>query len=79
MTEREKIPLRLLAQDIEALRKGQQEIRKDLAEIKRLLKARPAAKPSGPDVAGKIFNLGDNPTRGSDTAGLTLIEWTDYQ
>lgn len=71
-----------LQQEIEALKKGQDQIRKDLAEIKRLVEARPAAaaaRPSGPAVEGKVFNLGDNPVRGASTASLTLVEFTDYQ
>jgi len=70
-----------LRQEIEALKKGQQEMRKDLAEIKKLVQARPAAAaaPSGPNVAGKIFELGDNPVKGDPTAKLTLIEFLDYQ
>lgn len=66
--------------DIEALKQGQQEIQKQLAEIKKLLETRPAAAaPKGPNVAGKIFNLGDNPVKGEPTAKLTLVEFTDYQ
>jgi len=71
-----------IKKDIEALKQGQQQIQKDLAEIKKLVQARPAAapaRPPGPDVAGKVFNLGDNPVRGEQTASLTLVEFTDYQ
>ena len=69
-----------MQRDIEALKQGQQEIQKQLAEIKKLLQARPAAAaPRGPNVAGKIFNLGDNPVKGEQTARLTLVEFTDYQ
>jgi protein-disulfide isomerase len=69
-----------LRQEIEALKQGQQEIQKQLAEIKRLLQARPtAAAPSGADVKGKIFDLGENPVKGDPTARLTLVEFTDYQ
>jgi protein-disulfide isomerase len=72
-------------QEIEALKKGQQEIQKQLAEIKALLQARPAAAaapaapPPGPDVKDKEFDLGANPIRGKDTAKLTLIEFSDSQ
>ena len=69
-----------LEKEIEALKQGQQQIRKDLQEIKRLLqqKQRPAA-PSGPNVTGKIFDIGNNPVKGVPTAKLTLIEFLDYQ
>ncbi len=69
-----------LKQEIEALKQGQQQIRKELSEIKTLLQKRPtAAAPSGPNVSGKIFDLGDKPVKGEPTAKLTLIEFLDYQ
>ena len=69
-----------LKQEIEALKQGQQQIRKELSEIKTLLQRRPAAAaPSGPNVSGKIFDLGNKPVKGEPTAKLTLIEFLDYQ
>lgn len=69
-----------IKRQIEALKAGQQEILKQLDEIKKLVQAqaRPAA-PMGPNVKDQVFNLGVNPTRGSDKAKLTLVEFTDYQ
>ncbi len=70
-----------LKQEIEALKKGQQEIQKQLAEIKTLLQARPAPPPAAPtlNVKDVPFNLGANPIRGADSAKLILIEFSDYQ
>jgi len=68
-----------LRAEIDALKQGQQQINQQLQEIKKLLQARPAAAPRGPDVEGKIFDLGDNPVKGASTAKLTLVEFTDYQ
>ena len=70
-----------LQQDMEALKQGQEEIKKQLEELKKLVQQRPAAaaRPSGPNVKGKVFNLGDNPVKGAQTAKLTLVEFTDYQ
>ena len=67
--------------EIESLKKGQEAIQKDLAEIKKLIQAQPAAaaRPAGPDVAGKVFDLGANLVKGEQTAKLTLVEFTDYQ
>ncbi len=70
-----------LREEIEILKKGQQEIRKQLDEIKKLLQTgavRPA-RPSGPNVTGVVFDLATNQVKGADTAKLTLIEFTDYQ
>src|SRR5262245_17593686 len=65
---------------IEALKQGQQEILKQLDEIKKLIQARPAAAaPSGPNVKDMVFNLGANPVKGESTAKITLVEFTDYQ
>jgi hypothetical protein len=66
-----------LKKSIEELKKGQQDILKELADIKKQLQAR--AQPAAPDVAGKVFPIGENPTKGPDTARLTLLEFTDYQ
>ena len=55
------------------------QILKQLEEIKKLVQARPAAGPSGPNVKDVVFDLGANPTKGSATAKLTLVEFTDYQ
>jgi len=69
-----------LRDEIQALKKGQEQIQKDLQEIKKLVQAqqRPAA-PSGPNVKGKVFNIGTNPSKGEQTAKVTLVEFTDYQ
>ncbi len=70
-----------LRDEIRALKQGQEQIQKQLEELKRLVQARPAAAaaPSGPNVSGVVFDLGDNPVKGPDSAKLTLVEFTDYQ
>ncbi len=73
-----------LRKQIEELKKGQDEIRKELADIKRLLQASAAraaapAAPAAPDVRNLVLDVGNNPFRGEATAKLTLVEFTDYQ
>jgi len=70
-----------LQKEIEALKAGQQEILKQLEEIKKAIQARPAAPaaPSGPNVKDVVFSLGTSPVKGPATAKLTLLEFTDYQ
>ena len=71
-----------LKKQIEALKRGQIEIQKDLDEIKQLLRTNNAAArrvPAQPSVRNKVFELGLNPVKGSPNAKLTLIEFTDYQ
>jgi len=70
-----------LRKQIEELKKGQDEIRKELADIKTLLQASAgrAAAPAAPDVRNLVLDVGSNPFRGEATAKLTLVEFTDYQ
>ncbi|MBN2320081.1 MAG: hypothetical protein JXR49_13440 [Acidobacteria bacterium] len=68
-----------LKKEIEALKQGQQMIRKELQEIKSLIRAAQPARPKVPDVRDVEFNLGDNPVLGENTASLILVEFTDYQ
>jgi protein-disulfide isomerase len=70
-----------LRNEIAALKKGQEKMSADLAEIKQLLQKGqvPPSPPRNPSVAGKTFDLGDNPVRGNDDAKVVLLEFTDYQ
>ena len=69
-----------LQKEIEALKQGQQQIQKDLQEIKRLVQQqRSAPARSGPNVRNKVFDIAANPVKGLPTAKLTLIEFLDYQ
>jgi hypothetical protein len=54
-------------------------IRKELQEIKALIRAAQPARPKTPDVRNVEFDLGENPVKGKNTALLTLVEFTDYQ
>ncbi len=68
--------------DIEALKQGQAEMKKQLEEIKKLLAARPTPapqRPAGPVVKDVEFDLGDTVITGDVKAPLILIEMTDYQ
>jgi protein-disulfide isomerase len=69
-----------IRQELEALKQGQQEIRRLLQQIQRQLQARQApSRPAGPSVEGKTFDLGSNAVKGDAGAGLTLVEFSDYQ
>ena len=70
-----------LRNEIAALKKGQEKMSADLAEIKQLLAKgqAPASPPRSPSVAGKTFDLGNNPVMGNDDAKVVLLEFTDYQ
>ncbi len=66
-----------LKDEVEALKKGQQEILRQLQEIKSLVQTQ--ARPAPPGVKDVVFDLGKNPVKGPNAAKVTLIEFTDYQ
>jgi hypothetical protein len=68
--------MEVLKEKIDKLEKGQTAIRKDLADIKRLLQAsgRPAA---GPTEA--VLDLTGKPFKGDPEAAVVLVEFSDYQ
>jgi protein-disulfide isomerase len=68
-----------LWEEIQALKRGQEEIRRQLLEIKQLIQARQAAEPAAPDIRNVPVDLGNHPTKGNSAAKLTLIEFSDYQ
>lgn len=69
-----------LRKEIDELRKGQQEILNQLKKIEGQLQAKPKpTAPKGPNVKDVIFEIGDNPVVGPNSATVTVIELTDYQ
>jgi protein-disulfide isomerase len=66
-------------EEIQALKRGQEEILRQLLEVKQLLQNRPAIAPAAPEVRNVPLDLGNRPARGSTAARLTLIEFSDYQ
>lgn len=70
-----------VADRLDALERGQEQIQQQLAEIKKLVEGqvRPAAAAAGPNVDGVELDLGDNPIKGQAGARLVLVEFTDYQ
>lgn len=68
-----------LKKEVEDLKKGQQQILQQLQELKQMLQSQAQARPAAPNVKDVVFNLGTNPTIGSEQAKLTFVEFTDYQ
>ena len=65
-----------LRNEIRELRQGQEAIRKELEEIKRLLLAKAApARPAPPDK----INIAGRPIRGDENARVVMVEFSDYQ
>lgn len=60
---------------------GQEEIKKELAEIKKLIEERPAApkRPTAKAFESADINIAGSPVLGKADAPVTIIEFTDYQ
>ena len=63
--------------DIEELKRGQAEIKKELAEIKKLVT--PPPPPPAAEKLGAAVAVGSIVTRGNKSAPVTMIEFSDYQ
>jgi len=73
-------PAQEMRNEIEALKRGQQQLQKELQEIRRLLQARQATPLAAtPSVWNQVFDLSAKPIKGETTAKLTVVEFTDYQ
>lgn len=68
-----------VTKDIEELKKGQQQILQQLQELKQLIQSQPRPAAAGAAVKDVVFDLGANAVLGSESAKLTLVEFTDYQ
>jgi protein-disulfide isomerase len=66
-----------MKKDIEALKAGQQAIQNELAEIKRVLQSRPGA--AADALPAEPVSIANEPVKGSGTAKVALIEFSDYQ
>ena len=64
-----------MKKDISALKEGQQAIQKELAEIKTILKQKPAPA----EFKETVINVENDPSKGDKKAKLALIEFSDYQ
>jgi protein-disulfide isomerase len=65
-----------LKKEVEALKKGQLQLQRELQEINALLRRR---QPSATDVQNVVLPIDGFPSKGSQSARLILIEFTDYQ
>jgi protein-disulfide isomerase len=72
-----------LKKEIQSLKAGQQQIQKELAEIKTILQTaarNQAAGAPAPDKAvNAVVNIAGEPVKGNKDARLTLIEFSEYQ
>lgn len=68
-----------LKEEIQTLKQGQDQIQKDLEEIKKLLKEGAKAAPAQQAFKPTDMKLGNVAYKGETTAPVTLVEFSDYQ
>ena len=69
--------LKALRKEVDALKERHAAMQKELQETKELLKARAAGQPTAPQDV--VLNVDGEPFKGSKTAKLVLVEFSDYQ
>ncbi len=69
-----------LKKEIQGLKAGQQQIQKDIEEIKKILQAARNPPAAAPDKAvNAVMSIAGEPVKGNKDARLTLIEFSEYQ
>ena len=70
---------RALRKEIGTLKEGQDALRKDMQELKKLIMSRPAGGGGAPEFKEAIINIKGAPVVGDKNAKLVFMEFTDYQ
>ena len=76
-----------LRRDVDELKLEVQLLQNDISELKAiliqlatLLQPQPQQQqPQQVDIRGRVFDIGDNPVAGSESAKLIMVEFSDYQ
>ncbi len=66
-----------IRKEVETLNTGQTALRKDLGDVRDLLRRQPASPTAAPREI--VLSLADAPFKGSANAPVTLVEFTDYE
>ena len=70
--------LQSIKKDLEELKQGQERLRKDIDEIKTLLKRR-GQRPPASAAVDVVFSIANDPSKGNADAPVTIVEFSDYQ
>ena len=68
-----------LKSEIQSLKAGQQQIQKDIAEIKQILQAARNPQAAPEKALNAVVNIAGEPVRGNKDAKFTVIEFSEYQ
>ena len=71
--------LRALRQELEAIKRGQDQLQRDVQEIKTILQGSRAAAAPPAQPQNVVLGLAGEPTKGDANALVVLVEFTDYQ
>jgi len=72
--------IKALRNEVETLKQGQSGIKKDLEEIKALLRTGPGAAPGQPAAAQDVpFDLNGAHVKGAKNAKVAMVEFSDFQ
>jgi hypothetical protein len=71
--------LKPIIEEMKVLKKRQEDIRKELQEVKKLLQGRAAPRRAAAEFKEAIINIAGEPFMGDKNAKVTLIDFTDYQ
>jgi protein-disulfide isomerase len=71
--------LQTIIDEIKSLKKGQQSIQKELQDIKKSMKARPAQAKRQEQFKEAVIDITGDPFKGEKTAKVTILEFSDYQ
>ena len=73
------VEYQLLQKEIKSIKEGQEGLKRDIQELKKLIQSRPAGGGGAPEFKEAIINIKGAPTRGDKNAKLVMLEYTDYQ
>jgi septal ring factor EnvC (AmiA/AmiB activator) len=71
--------LNQIRDEIKSLKTGQEGIKKDLQEIKKLLTSAPRGAPKQEAFKEAVINIENDPFKGDKNARVTLVDFSDYQ
>ena len=73
------VEYQLLQKEIKSIKEGQEGLKRDIQELKKLIQSRPAGGGAGAEFKEAIIDIKGAPIKGDKNAKLVLLEYSDYQ